>query len=176
MDRRALLALIASLPVLVPGAAQACILRRVGPDYIGRQNAQVRRLFEAWWARDLAGFRAMFTIPLEESGRPVDPTLVRAFRNSYRLPRGTRALFDRFFTNRGLSKRVRVLINTDMGIIALCTETDDMVDGIVNCDDPGQSHLFHVAMSGINPTSITHITSESQGEAARAQVWTDDSP
>jgi hypothetical protein len=174
MDRRTVLALVAGLPALIPTATEACMIAPVSTDYIERQNARVRLLFDAWWARDLDGFRRLFTEPVGHLGTPIDPAIVRSFRSSYSLPQEARALFGRFFTNRRLSKQIYTLINTEMGVIVQCGERDESVLGIVNCSDAGQAHMFHVGMSGINPNSLTYITSAWQGEDARTNVWPED--
>jgi|GEM_PF-5453824 len=171
MDRRAVLAFVAGLPALLPSAAEACLIDPATPDYIERQNARVRRLFETWWARDLAGFRGLFENPLRDGGTPIDPAIVRSWGEEYSLPSAAQALFGRFFTDSRMSRRIDGLVNTQMGIIVFCVEWDEAERAVASCGGSGGTHLFHVGMSGINPKSVTHITSHWQGEDARIHVW-----
>lgn len=175
MNRRTLLALTAALPSVAAGPASACLVMPFSADYVERQNAQVRRLFEAWWARDLESFRALFTNPLGSDGRPMDPAVLEAWQRdgAFRMPASTRAVFGRFFKNRETRKRIDELVNTDLGIVVGCSETTN-AQSIVECSDAGESHLFFVKMGGTNPESVVHLNSGSGWEAERLVVWRND--
>jgi len=175
MDRRALMALLASLPVAAAGAAEACIVLPFDAAYVERQNERVRGLFDAWWSRNRTGFRKMFTEPLNADGTPLEPAIVEAWRRDglYRLPDPTRALFRRYFADRRTSKRINYLINTHLGVVVACSESTD-AESISQCEEGGQSHLFFVEMGGINPRSVSHLNSGSGGEEDRFIIWRND--
>lgn len=175
MNRRTLLALTAVLPSVAASPANACLVTPFNADYVERQNAQVRRLFEAWWARDLASFRAVFENPLGQDGRPMDPAVLEAWRRdgAFRMPASTRAVFGRFFKNRETTKRIDELVNTNLGIVVGCSERTN-AQFIAECSDAGESHLFFVKMGGVTPESVVHLNSGSGWEAERLVVWRND--
>lgn len=174
MNRRKVLALIASVPAVAAAPAKACIVLPVDAANVERQNARVRQLFEAWWRRDLSGFTSLFTSPLKGDGSPMERGIVEAWQRDgvYRLPRPTRSLFDRFFRDRRTTRSIDNILNTHLGVIVACSE-DTGADAIAACSEGGQSHLFFVQMSGLNPASVMHLATGSGGEEDRFVVEID---
>ena len=175
MDRRTLLALAASFPALVAAPAAACSVALKSPRSSGLENQQVRKLFEAWWDRDAVKFRAAFTQPLMADGTLMDPKLASGLRSANPIPPETLAIFPRFFTDERKTRRLTLIVNTGAGVLVACSENDLSTDIQPDCSGMPKLHLFLVAMSGLNPRSITHLASADTVEVDKFSIWTEGS-
>ena len=172
MDRRTLLALAVSLPALVATPARSCSVALKSPRSSGLENQQVSKLFEAWWDRDAAKFRAAFITTLMADGTLMEPKLASELRAADPIPQETFAIFPRFFTDERKQKRLTLIVNTDAGVIVACSEVEQSQFIRSDCAGMPKLHLFLVAMRGLNPRSIMHLSSIDTVEVDKFSIWT----
>ena len=175
MDRRTLLALAASLPAMVATPAAACSMALKSPRSAGLENQQVRKLFEAWWKRDAATFRAVFTNTLMADGTAMDPKLASELLAADPIPSEAFAIFDRFFTDERKLKTTPLIVNTDAGVIVACSEADRSLNIQPDCTGMPKLHLFLVTMLGLNARSVIHLASIDSAEPNKFSIWTEGS-
>ena len=175
MDRRTLLALAASLPAIAATPAAACSVALKSPRSAGLANQLVRKLFEAWWERDAAKFRAVFTQHLMADGTAMEPRLASELLAADPIPAETFEIFDRFFTDQHKLKRTPLIVNTEAGVIVACSEADPSLSVQPDCTGMPKLHLFLVTMRGLNARSIVHLASTDTVEADKFSIWTEGS-
>lgn len=175
MDRRTLLALTTSLPALVAEPAGACSVALKSPRSSGLQNQQVVKLFQAWWAREEAVFRAFFTDTLMLDGTLMNPKVASELHARDPISPETFAIFPRFFTEERKIRRLTLIVNTGAGVIVACAES--AMSRIIESDCTGMPklHLFLVDMSGLNPRTITHVASVDTLDIDKFGIWTESS-
>jgi hypothetical protein len=173
MDRRTLLAMAALLPVLATGRANACSVALATPRSTGLENDQVRRLFEAWWERDEAVFRAHFTERYMADGSPMDPQIAAELQQMDSPPPDAFSIFGRFFTDTAKVQTLGLLVNTAAGVIVGCSEASAQAEIEADCSGMPVFHLFHVTMHGLKAHAVTHIASEGSAEPAKFGIWTE---
>jgi hypothetical protein len=174
MDRRSLLALAAALPALAATPAGACSFALKTPRSAGGENQQVQRLFDAWWQRDKDGFRELFTKRLMADGSPMERELAAELASVDLLPATTFNIFDKLFLEGGKDRAVVLLVNTDAGIFAACSEADHGVEIGADCSGTPRLHLFLITMSGLNPRSVTHLATVATPEPRKFSIWAAD--
>jgi hypothetical protein len=175
MDRRTLLALAASLPAIAASPAAACSVALKSPRSAGLENQQVRKLFEAWWERDAAQFRAAIINTMMADGTAMEPKLAAELLAADPIPSETFAIFDRFFTDQRKLKRLTLIVNTDAGVIVACSERDASISIQPDCTGMPKLHLFLVTMRGLNPRSVMHLASVDTVEDDTFSIWTEGS-
>lgn len=171
MDRRALLAFVASLSAVAASPAKACSVALRSPKAAGIESQQVRKLFEAWWGRNEVGFRALFTNILMHDGTLMDPVLASELLVNEPMATESLAIFDQFFTDENMLKRITLLVNTDAGVIVACSESGLRQEINADCSGMPKLHLFLVIMRGLNPRAITHLSSIETVEVANFNIW-----
>ena len=174
MDRRNLLALAAALPTLAVAPAKACSFALKTPRSTGLENEQVQRLFEAWWQRDKEGFRELFTKRMMADGSAMDRKLAAELTRADPLASNTFDIFDKLFLENGNDRAVVLLVNTDAGIFAACSEAVHGVEIGADCSGTARLHLFLITMSGLNPRSIAHLATVATPEPSKFSIWTGD--
>ncbi|WP_176498226.1 hypothetical protein [Sphingomonas sp. HMP6] len=172
MDRRSLLALAATLPALFSTPANACSYALKSPRAAGLENQQVQRLFEAWWQRDKERFRELFNMRLMADGSPMERDLANELARLDPLPVSTFEIFDVMFLDERKNRKVALLVNTDAGIFAACSEADYEVNIGADCSGTPNLHLFLIKMSGLNPRSVIHLSTVATPEPSKFSVWT----
>ena len=173
MDRRTLLALAAALPAIAAAPAAACSVALKSPRSAGLANQQVRKLFEAWWDRDAAKFRAIFTNTLMADGTAMEPRLASELRTANPIPDETFAIFDQFFTDQRKHKRTPLIVNTEAGVIVACSEADASLNIRPDCTGMPKLHLFLVTLLGLNVRSVAHLASSDTVEVDKFSIWTE---
>lgn len=173
MDRRSLLAIAAALPTIAGAPAAACSFALKSPRSAGLENQQVQRLFEAWWRRDKEGFRELFTKRLMADGSPMEAGLGHELADQDPLPADTFDIFDKTFTDDQKDRRIVLLVNTDAGIFAACSEADHKIDIGADCSGTPRLHLFLITMSGLNPRSVKPLAVVETPEPNKFSIWTD---
>jgi hypothetical protein len=170
MNRRNLLALVAVLPALATPAG-ACSITLSSPRLAGQQRDIVRRLFERWWARDASGFRAILSGRLMDDGSRMASGTARALDELDPVLPESLAIFDRFFTGSGMTRRLHLMVNTAAGVLVGCSEIRPGEAIEADCSGMPQFHLFLVTMSGLSARLISHISTVESPEPAIAYVW-----
>ena len=173
MDRRKLLALATALPALACTPARSCSVALKGPRSAGLENEQIRKLFSAWWDRDKAGFQGIFNDTLMSDGSPMEKRLAAELRSSSPLPANTFDIFDHFFTDQRKQQQIKLIINTDAGVIVACSEQDRVVEIQSDCSGLPSLHLFLVDMAGLNPRIVTHLATTQTAEPGKFSIWSD---
>ena len=171
MDRRTLLTLAACLPALSASPAAACSPALKNPRNSGLENQQISELFEAWWDRDVDKFRSYFTQRLMADSTPMEPKLAADLVALDPVSPRAFAIFDQFFTDRSKISRITLIVNTMAGILVACEEADAHPHIRPDCTGMPRLHLFAVAMSGLNPRSITHIATAETPETDKFGIW-----
>lgn len=175
MDRRTLLSLAACLPAFVSTQGGACSFAPKNPRSSGLQNEQVRKLFEAWWQRDLAEYRKIISKTLMDDGSPMAPDIAKELSKLDAPNPEIFEIFNRFFTDRTKLNRLTLIVNTDAAIVVACSEADVAINIQPDCSGLPKLHLFAIGMSGVNPRSITHIASVETAEVDKFSIWTEGS-
>jgi hypothetical protein len=173
MDRRTLLAVAAALPAIAATPAAACSVALKSPRSAGLANQQVRKLFKAWWMRDVAEFRAVFTNTLMADGTPMEPKLANELLAADPIPSERFAIFDRFFTDQRKLKRTPLIVNSDAGVIVACSEADPSLGIQPDCTGMPKLHLFLVTMRGLNVRSVVHLASTETVDVDKFSIWTE---
>ena len=171
MDRRTLLTLAACLPALSAGPAAACSPVLKNPRNSGLENQQIGELFEAWWDRDVDKFRSYFTRRLMADGTPMEPKLAAELVAGDPVSPTAFDIFDKFFTDKSKISRITLIVNTMAAILVACEEADVHPNIQPDCTGMPRLHLFAVAMSGLNPRSITHIATTETPVTDKFGIW-----
>ena len=172
MDRRSLLALVAGLPVLASSGASACSPALSSPSQTGLQNQQVRRLFSAWWQRDKDKFKSVFKDALMSDGSPMEAKLAADLQGET-ISESAFDIFDRFFSDESKLSILKMIINTEAGVIVACSERDLALEVKPDCSGMPLLHLFIVKMSGLNAQAVTHIATTATPETGKFSIWFD---
>ena len=167
MDRRSLLGLVAAFAT-TPAAARSFALK--SPRTSGLENQQVQRLFEAWWRRDEAQFRAIFINRLMDDGSPMKRDIADELDRIDPLNANTFDIFFKMFLDERKTQKIVLLVNTDGGIFAACSEYNFEVDPNTEADPP-DLHLFFIKMLGLNARSVTHLTTVATPEPGKFGIW-----
>jgi hypothetical protein len=167
MDRRSLLGLVAAFAA-TPAAARSFALK--SPRSSGLENQQVQRLFEAWWQRDEVQFRDIFVKRLMNDGSPMKPDIADELARLDPLPANTFEIFSKMFLDERKSRKIVLLVNTDGGIFAACSEQNSEVDPNTETDLP-DLHLFIIKMLGVNARSVMHLTTVATPEPSKFGIW-----
>jgi hypothetical protein len=167
MDRRSLLGLVAAFAA-TPAAARSFALK--SPRSSGLENQQVLRLFEAWWQRDEVQFREIFVKRLMNDGSPMKPDIADELARLDPLPANTFEIFSKMFLDERKSRKIVLLVNTDGGIFAACSEQNSEVDPNAETDLP-DLHLFLIKMLGLNARSVMHLTTVATPEPSKFGIW-----
>lgn len=173
MDRRSLLALAAVLPVFASSDASACSPALSSPRRTGLQNQQVRKLFAAWWQRDKDQFQSIFKGTFTSDGSPMVMKPTTEIQRQSPIPNSTFDIFDRFFSEESKISRLTMLINTEAGVIAACSEENLATDIRPDCSGMPLLHLFLVVMSGLNARTLTHLATTATPETGKFGIWLD---
>jgi hypothetical protein len=171
MDRRTLLALAACLPAFSATRAGAWSIALKNPRDAGLENGQVRKLFDAWFDRDIEQFRGYFTQRLMADGKPMQPKLAAELAAQDPLAPHVFDIFDNFFADKSKFNRVTLIVNTDAAILVACSEADRPLKIQSDCGGLPKLHLFAVTMLGPNPRSISHIASTETLEVDKFSIW-----
>jgi hypothetical protein len=173
MNRRSLLALAAVLPAVATSDASACSPALSSPRRAGLQNQQIRKLFAAWWQRDKDQFQSVFKDTLMSDGSPMETKLATELKRQSPLPDSTFDIFDRFFSDKGKTSRLTMIVNTEAGVVVACSEQSLTADIQPDCSGMALLHLFLVVMSGLNARAITHFGTTSTPETGKFSIWVD---
>jgi hypothetical protein len=141
------------------------------PRSAGLANDRVRKLFEAWWDRDLETFRYHFTQRLRADGTPVERKLAAELAADDPLPPNTFEVFGKFFTDTSKVNRITLMVNTDAAILVACSEAGMPLKIQSDCEGLPRLHLFAVTMMGLNPRSIAHIATTETIEVDKFSIW-----
>jgi len=174
MDRRTLLAFAAALPMAGSTSALACSLPARSAKSAGRENDRVAALFTAWMLRDRDAFRAAFTERLMNDGTLMDKQLADDLAKTDPLPAGWFDIYDRFFTDTGKAAKLEMLVNTDAGVIACCSERPRSGPIGADCSNMPEQHLFLVTMMGLNARKIAHLATIGTSDPDKFAIWTGD--
>jgi len=167
MDRRSLLGLVAAFAT-TPAAARSFALK--SPRSSGMENQQVQRLFEAWWQRDEVQFRAIFVNRLMDDGSPMSRDIADELDRLNPLPANTFDIFSEMFLDERKTQKLVLLVNTNGGIFAACSERNFKVDPNAETDPP-DLHLFLIKMLGLNARSVRHLTTVATPEPGKFDIW-----
>ncbi len=151
----------------------ACSVALKSPRSTGLENQQVKKLFEAWWERDVAKFRSYFTHTLMADGTAMEPKLARELSAENPIPAETHAIFDRFFTDKRKLNRLNLIVNTAAGVLVASVEADAQIEIQPDCAGMPKLHLFLVSMSGLNPRFIAHLATTETVEVDKFSIWTE---
>ena len=173
MDRRTVIALATCLPLASSTPTLACSAALRNPGMSGRQINQVRKIFQSWWERDAEAFREFFKVQLIADGSRMESGIAAELMELNPVPQKTYEIFDRYFTDEQKTKKLPLIIGTDAGIIVVCSEDGRSRNPIrPDCSGMPQLHMFLVKMSGLNPRSIVHLTTEDTVEIEKFDIST----
>ncbi|MBB4155752.1 hypothetical protein GGQ80_003677 [Sphingomonas jinjuensis] len=130
----------------------------------------MQRLFEAWWQRDEAQFRDIFVKRLMNDGSPMKRDLADDLARLDPLAVSAFDIFSKMFLDEGKNRRIVLLVNTNAGIFAACSEHNSAVDSNAE-DDLPDLHLFLIKMLGLNARSVTHLTTVATPEPNKVGIW-----
>lgn len=121
--------------------------------------------------RDKEAFRAIFLQTLMADRSRMKRDIADELSKLTPLPPNTFDVFDRFFLEERKDRKVILIVNTDAGIIAGCSEADVRPEIAPDCSGTPNLHLFLVAMSGLNARSVTHLSTVATPEPGKIDVW-----
>lgn len=130
----------------------------------------MQRLFEAWWLRDEVQFREIFVKRLMNDGSPMKRDIADELARRDPLPANTFDIFAKMFLDERKSRKIELLVNTDGGVFAACSEQNYEIEHNAETDLP-DLHLFLIKMLGLNVRSVTHLTTVATPEPSKFGIW-----
>ena len=174
MNRRNILGLAASLPLVASTAAVACTPTTTEPRDAGLVIVQVRKLFRAWWDRDEEAFKGCFTDLLSYDGTPLEPSVAKGELALDPLDPNAFAIFSQYFTSDDKLHALDLIVETASGVVVACSEQDLSPSPGVGGECPTfpTQHLFLITMKGPNPRAVVHLASKETIETSKFSIWT----
>ncbi len=174
MDRRQLLMLASTMPLLASQPAPACSFALASPLSTARQHKAVLDLFSRWWQRDRDAFNRSLTDIFRNDGTLIDPNAAAGLFRLLPTSPDTLAMFDRFFNNEKRIKHMAWMLNSPAAMVVGCTESEPNSEIGADCSGTPLLHVFMIDMFGLNPRAVTHLATTTTPQPATFNLWAGD--
>ncbi|BCA60114.1 hypothetical protein [Sphingomonas sp. HMP6] len=103
-------------------------------------------------------------------GSPMKRDIADEISRSDPLPASTFDIFFKMFLDERKIRKIVLLVNTDGGVFAACSEHNFETDPNAETGVP-DLHLFLITMSGLNVRSVMHLTTVATPEPSKFGIW-----